>query len=197
MDYKVVMTFEYPGVPPDEKVLTDIGAQFAKIPCRTEDEIIAAAHDADAIITGLATQPFPRSVIEGLNKCRIISSLGIGCEGVDLVAATERGIYVTNVPDYCLEGVSDPTMALLLACARKLFRLDKAVREGRWDSLERPQIRYQIWTQMFRLKGQTLGLIGFGNVPRALVPKAKGFGMMVIAYSPHVPGDVVEGMGAG
>ena len=78
MDYKVVMTFEYPGLPPDEKVLTDIGAQFARIPCKTEDEIIAASHDADAIITGLAAQPlFTRRVIEGLNKCRVVSSIGI------------------------------------------------------------------------------------------------------------------------
>ena len=196
MDYKVVMTFEYPGLPPDEKVLTDIGAQFAKIPCKSGDELIAAAHDADAIITGLAAQPlFTRKVIEGLNKCRIISSLGIGYEGVDLDAATERGIYVTNVPDYCLEEVTDHSMAILLACARKLFRLDKAVREGKWDSLERPQIRYQIWPPMFRISGQTLGLIGFGNVPRALVPKAKGFGLKVIAYDPYASPGIAEEMG--
>jgi len=110
-------------------------------------------------------------------------------------AATERGICVTNVPDYCLEEVSDHTMALLLACARKLLPQDKAVREGKWDTLERPRIRYDIWPPMFRVRGQTLGLIGFGNVARALVPKAQGFGLRVIACSPHVGDDVVAGLG--
>jgi len=196
MDYKVVMTFQYPGLPPDEKVLTNIGAHFIKIPCNSEDEIITAAHDADAVITGLAVQPlFTRRVIESLNKCRIISSLGIGYEGVDLDAATEHGIYVTNVPDYCLEEVTDHSMAIILACARKLFQLDKAVREGKWDTLERPEIRYKIWPPMFRIRGQTLGLIGFGNVPRAMVPKAKGFGLKVIAYDPYAPPSIAEELG--
>ncbi|HJX70126.1 MAG TPA: C-terminal binding protein, partial [Dehalococcoidia bacterium] len=189
------MTVNYPGIPPDEKVLTDIGAQFAKIPCHSEEELIATAQDADAIITIPMNQLFPRRVIERLNKCRIISSPGIGYEGIDLAAATERGICVTNVPDYCLEEVSDHAMALLLACARKLFRLDKAVKEGKWDSLEKPQIRNKIWPPMFRIRGQTVGLIGFGRIPRALVPKAKGFGLRVIAHDPYAPPGIAEELG--
>ena len=195
MKFKVLLTVDYPGIPYDEKVLTDVGAKFAKIPCKTEDELIATAKDADAIITIPLMQAFPRRVIEKLDKCRIISSPGIGYDGIDLEAATERGICVTNVPDYCLEEVSDHAMALLLACARKLFRLDKAVREGKWDTLERPKIRYDIWPPMFRLKGQTLGLLGFGRIPRTIVPKAKGFGLRVITHDPYVPGEVAAELG--
>jgi len=195
MAFKIIMTVEYPGVPPDEKVITDVGAEFVKIPCHSEDEIIAAAHDADAIITIVAAQSFPRRVIEGLEKCRIIASVGIGYDGVDLAAASERGILVTNVPDYCLEEVSDHAMALLLACARKLFKLDRATREGKWDSAQKPYIRSNIWPPMFRLRGQTVGLVGFGQIPRTLTPKAKGFGMRVIAYDPYVPQKLADDLG--
>jgi len=195
MEFKVLLTVDYPGIPHDESVLTNVGAKFAKIPCKTEDELIATAKDADAIITIPLEQPFPRRVIEKLEKCRIISSPGIGYDGIDLEAATDHGICVTNTPDYCLEEVSDHAMALLLCCARKVYQQDKAVREGKWDSLERPKIRYDIWPPMFRIKGQTLGLMGFGRVPRTLTPKAQGFGMKVIAYDPYVPADVAAGMG--
>jgi len=195
MEFKVVLTVDYPGIPHDESVLTKVGAKFSKIPCKTEDELIAVAHDADAIITIPMEQAFPRRVIEKLDKCRIISSPGIGYDGIDLEAATERGICVSNFPDYCLEEVSDHAMALLLACARKLFQQDRAVREGKWDSLERPKIRFDIWPPMFRLREQTLGLMGFGRVPRTLVPKAQGFGMKVISHDPYVPADLAAGMG--
>ena len=192
MGYKVVQLLKYPLVF-DEKAYKEIGAEVVVIPCSTEDEIREASRDADAVITAL--QPITRKVIEGMEKCRIIQTIGIGYEGVDLDAATEKGILVSNVPDYCLEEVSDQAMALLLACARKLFPVMKAVREGKWDSIERPEIRYKIWPPMFRLRGQTLGIIGFGRIARTLVPKAKGFGMRIIAYDPYVDRKVAEEMG--
>ena len=197
MDFKVVMTIEFPGIPPDENAFSQLGAIFSKIPCHSEEEIITAAHDADAVITIATVQSFPRRVIERLNKCRIISSVGIGYEGIEVKAATEHGILVVNTPDYCLEEVSDHTMALILACARKLLPQDQAVRAGKWNSLERPEIRFKIWPPISRLRGQTLGLIGFGRIPRTLVPKAKGFGLRVIAYDPYVPSGIAEAQGVG
>lgn len=194
MAFKVAMTWHYPGVPTDEGVFREVGADFVRRNCETEEELVATAHDADAIITLSTAQPFPRRVIEKLTRCRIIASIGIGYEGVDVAAATEHAILVANVPDYCLEEVSDHTMALLLACARKLLRLDRAVKGGKWDTVERPRIRFDIWPPMSRLKGQTLGLIGFGKIPRALVPKAQGFGLRVISYDPYVSREVAEGL---
>ncbi|MDP2953350.1 MAG: C-terminal binding protein, partial [Chloroflexota bacterium] len=182
MAYKVVMTrAAYPGLPRDLDTYRSLGAQFSSVGCRNEEEIIAAARDADVIIS--AMQPITRRVIEKLERCRLICLIGIGYEGVDLQAATEHGILVANVPDYCQEEVSDHTMALLLACARKLFPVMDAVRAGKWDSMEKLEIRTKVWPPMFRLRGQTLGIVGLGRIGRAVVPKAQGFGLKVIAYS--------------
>jgi D-3-phosphoglycerate dehydrogenase len=85
-------------------------------------------------------------------------------------------------------------MALLLACARRILRLDKAVRKGNWGFPARHE-RTEVWSPMFRIKGQTLGIIGFGRVGRLIVPKAKGFGLRVIAYDPHVPSNVFKESG--
>jgi len=85
-------------------------------------------------------------------------------------------------------------MALLLACARKITRLDRAVRAGKWNSFEKREIRGKVLPPVFQLKRQTLGLIGFGKVSQAIVPKAKGFGLRVIAFDPYLPSDVFEQM---
>ena len=192
MTFKAVMTisFTYSGIPHDEKAYEEKGIEFSKVPCNTEDEIAIAASDADAIITGL--QPFGRKVIEQLAKCKLVHCIGIGYEGIDVQAATEHGICVSTPADYCLEEVSDHTMALILACARKIVRVDKTVKAGKWASAEKPEIRSKIWPPMFRLRGQTLGLIGFGNIPRTLTPKAKGFGLKVIVFDPYVSQETTE-----
>jgi D-3-phosphoglycerate dehydrogenase len=170
-----------------------IGAQLVKKLCRSEDDLISIAHDADAIITG--GEPYSRKVIEKLTKCRIISNIGIGYDGIDVEAATEHGIFITNVPDYCLEEMAEHTLALILACGRKLLRFNRAVREGKWDSRAPREIREKIRPPMFRLKGQTLGLIGLGRIPRTLVPKAKALGLRVIAYDPYVSKDAAAELG--
>src|SRR3990172_8324447 len=100
MAYKVVMTlFRYPGIPQDEGAYEKLGAQFLKAPCKTEDDIIQAAQEADIVVT--AMQPYSRRVIEALPRLRHICVIGIGYEGGGVEAATERGGVVANVPDYC------------------------------------------------------------------------------------------------
>ena len=195
MAFKAVLaiSFALPGLPHDEKAYKEKGIDFIKAPCQTEEEIIAAVSDADAVITGL--QPFNRNVIDKLSKCKLIHSIGIGYEGIDVKAATEHGICVSTPADYCLEEVSDHAMALILSCARKINRIDKAVRAGKWDSAAKPEIRSGIWPPMFKLKWQTLGLIGFGNIPRTIVPKAKGFGLKVIVFDPYIPREIGEKYG--
>lgn len=190
MSFKVVMVVPDPFIPHNEEDYRQIGAEFVSRPCETEDEIIAAAHDADFVIT--FKKPFTRKVIEKLNQCKMIFNVGTGYEAIDLTAATEHGVCVTYPGGYCTEEVAEHAMALILACARKVLRLDRAVRKGKWDSYERREIRFQILPPMFLLKGQTLGLIGFGRISRSLVPKAKGFELRVIAFDPYLPSHIFE-----
>jgi D-3-phosphoglycerate dehydrogenase len=196
MGFKVAITTlaDLPGLPHyGEEDYRKIGAHLVKKLCRSEDDLISIAHDADAIITG--GEPYSKRVIEQLTKCRIISNIGIGYDGIDVETATENGIFVTNVPDYCLEEMAEHTLALILACGRKLLRFDRAVREGKWDSRAPREIREKIRPPMFRLKGQTLGLVGLGRIPHTLVPKAKCLGLRIIAYDPYVNKDAVADLG--
>jgi len=199
MSFKVVQVIDQPGsaMPDYGEMLRQAGidAQFTKVNCTTEDEIIAAAGDADALI-GVATyQPFSRKVIEALPKCRFIMSMGIGFDKLDVQAASDHGVLAANVPDYCFEEMSDHAMALILACTRKIIKLDKTVKDGGWKAEADPDIQRNIWPTMARLKGQTLGLVGLGRIARALLPKAKGFGMRIIAYDPYLASGVFESLG--
>jgi len=193
MSFRVVMVVANPMIPHNEEDYRKIGAEFITRPCQTEDEIIAATQDADAVITMM--RPLARKVIEKLNRCKLIYNLGTGYEAIDVAAATEHGICVSYPDGYCTEEVAEHTMALILACARKLLRLDGAVRAGKWDSYEKKEIRLKILPPLFQLKGQTLGLIGFGSISRRLVPKARGFELRVIAFDPYVPSSVFEELG--
>ena len=149
------------------------------------DDIIAVAHDADAVIVCYAQ--ITADVIGGLTRCKVIGRTGLGVDNIDVPAAAARGITVTYVPDYCLREVSDHTMAMLLALARKVPLANKLVQSGRW---ELPPI-----VPLRRLEGQVLGLVGFGNIPRAVVPKAKAFGLTVIAHDPYVSKDALAAAG--
>ena len=189
MSFKVVDTFYASGIVPTyDELLTKLGAEVEKTFCTTEEELISACSEADAVIAlGIRITPgyiFSLKVIESLNKCRLIALTGIGYDSVDIAAATEKGICVANVPYYCLEEVSDHAMALILACARKFYQLFPDIKNGKWST----QADYlSALRPLHRLSGQTLGLIGFGNIARTLVPKARAFGLRIIAYSPHVP----------
>jgi D-3-phosphoglycerate dehydrogenase len=121
-------------------------------------------------------------MIAQMTRCRIISRFGIGVDNVDLAAATSARIVVTKVPDYCIEEVSDHALALLLAAGRKITQSNAQVHAGRW---EMPAV-----VPIHRLRGAVLGLAGFGRIPQLVAPKAKAFGLNVIAFDPYVPPDV-------
>jgi len=189
LGFRVVVTFYVPGIVPTyNELLTRLGADVEKTFCATEEELISACSEADAVIAlGIRITPgyiFSLKVIENLNKCRLIAITGIGYDNVDITAATEKSICVANVPYYCLEEVSGHTMALILACARKFYQLLPDIKSGKWST----QADYSSALKpLRRLSGQTLGLIGFGNIARTLVIKAKAFGFRINTYSPHVP----------
>ena len=158
--------------------LGPIGAEILEIPGSSEGEFIEGARDADALIA--RGRRISKSIIENLENCKIISVGSVGADAVDVAAATERGIVVTNVPDTFIEEVADHTMTLLLATYRRLTTMDKMVRENRWDE-GRPLL-----SGYPRLMGQTLGFISFGHVPRATALRAKPFGFHLLAYDPYI-----------
>jgi D-3-phosphoglycerate dehydrogenase len=189
LNFRVVVTFYVPDlIPTYDDSLIILGAEVDKAFCANEEELISACSEADAIIAlGIRITPgyvFSAKVIENLHRCRLIALTGIGYDNVDIAAATDKGICVANNPHFCLEEVSDHTMALILACARKFYQLVPDIKSGRWGT----QADYlDALKPLHRLSGQTLGLIGFGNIARTLVPKARAFGLRIIAFSPHVP----------
>ncbi|MBP1949775.1 C-terminal binding protein [Virgibacillus litoralis] len=181
--FKVVITDNnYDTIAPEIELLESIGAEVVSAQCKTEKEVIQAAKDADGIISQYA--PISRKVIEQLTNCKVVSRYGIGYDVIDVDAATEKGILVCNVTDYCIEEVSDHAFALLMASARKITEQDKAVRRGVWD--------YKVTAPIYRLSNQVLGLVGFGNIPQLLAKKAQAFGLRVIAHDPFIPVHTAE-----
>jgi len=183
MAFKVVMTSRVLSRRDIEEYQANLNIDFNTIPASTEDELIAAARDADAVITLM--QPHSRRVIENLKKCKLIVNAGTGFDTIDIRAATDNGIFVAYTGDYCKEEVAEHAMALLLCCARKITRLDRAVREGKWSAFEKREIRGKILPPIFQLKGQMLGLVGLGRIGSTVIPKARGFGLNVIAFDPN------------
>jgi D-3-phosphoglycerate dehydrogenase len=162
----------------EREALDPIGAEIVAVDASNEDEVIAQAKDADAIIGGrLSLTP---KVLAALEKCKIISGSGVGFDYVDVPSATKAGIVVTNVPDTFIEEVADHAMTLLLASWRRLITQDRIVREGRWGEGRRELSTYP------RLQGMTLGLVSFGNIPRLVSKRAKAFGLHVITFDPFI-----------
>jgi len=182
----VITDSNLPATGAEQAVLAELGAEVVQAQCHTEDQVIAAAAGADALLVQYA--PITSRVLDHLPRCRIISRYGIGVDNIDLAAATARGILVANVPDYCIEEVATHALALLLTCARKVLALDRSVRQGRWDTIG-------VARPVRRLSGQTLGLIGFGRIARALARSAQGLGLRVIAYDAYLGTEAAQGTG--
>jgi D-3-phosphoglycerate dehydrogenase len=176
----------FPSLDPAKAALARVDPELRMAKSASAEDILAVAREADAILVTYAK--LPGDLLRQLERCKVIGRFGLGVDNIDLPAAKEMGITVTYVPDYCLQEVSDHAMALLLALARKIPLSNTLVQAGRW---EMPAV-----VPIYRLEGRVLGLIGFGNIPRKLVPKARAFGLHVIAHDPFVAPDVVTSLGA-
>jgi D-3-phosphoglycerate dehydrogenase len=192
MNFKVVNLLPLPGVDFGDQLLEPLGATLVKRMSQTEDEILNIAKDADAVIGVPSFHPFNRSTLEGLSNCRIVAGIGIGYDQTDLEAATELGIAVTTVPDYCLDEVSSFAITLILALGHKLIKLDKAVREKQIVFTNDREALMERAYPILRMRDQTLGIIGLGKIGTATALKARGLGMRVIAHDPYVLGAVME-----
>jgi D-3-phosphoglycerate dehydrogenase len=161
----------------ESEALEGLDAEIVEAPTDIAG-FIAAAKDADAIYAkGI---PITREIIDGLERCKVIALGSVGVDSVDVKAATERGIPVTNIPDTFIEEVADHAMTLLLGGFRRLVEQDRMVRDGRWRE-GRPAL-----LKIPRLMGQTLGFISFGRVARAVARRAAPFGLRMMAYDPFV-----------
>jgi D-3-phosphoglycerate dehydrogenase len=175
----------FPSLDPAKAALARLDPEYRMAKSPSAADILAVARDADAVLVTYAK--LPGELLRQLTRCKAIGRFGLGVDNIDLPAAKELGIAVNYVPDYCLREVSDHAMALLLALARKIPLSNKLVQSGRWEV---PPI-----VPLRRLEGHVLGLIGFGNIPRALAPKAKSFGFKVITHDPYVGKDVLDKAG--
>jgi D-3-phosphoglycerate dehydrogenase len=175
----------FPSLDPAKAALAKLNPTFRMSKSANSDDIIAVAHDADAILVTYAK--LTRDILMQTTKCKAIGRFGLGVDNIDLTTAKEKGILVNYVPDYCIREVSDHAMALLLALIRKIPLSNKLVQSGRWEMPAVVPIR--------RIEGTVLGLVGFGHIPRLVAPKARAFGMKVMAYDPYVKPEAFKAAG--
>lgn len=146
-----------------------------------EEDLESFGKYADGVVAQIGF-PCGADLIEQIPNCKIIAASGVGFDHIDLDAAKERGIYVTNMPDYCTGEVSDHTVALALTITRRLRAYNEQVKRGEWNPLDTLPIR--------RLQGRTVGLLGFGRIAREVAKKFKPFGVKLIAHDGYVPESV-------
>jgi D-3-phosphoglycerate dehydrogenase len=139
---------------------------------------LAVEHQPAAIMTNWA--PVSAAAIAASPSLRIVTRLGVGLDNIAVAEATRRGIWVTNVPDYCVEEVSDHAVGMLLAWARGLTRFDREVKAGRWEPAS---------ARLRRVRDLTCGIIGFGRTGRRSAEKLSGFGMRLLAHARHTVAD--------
>lgn len=180
----MVSDYPFEDLEIENRMLGEIDAEV--IDCDKDAEFSEEAKDADAILT--TYDDVNREIIESLEKCQIIARYGIGVDNVDIEAATEKGMYVTNVPDYCIHEVADHALALMLTYLRKVIPYQNSTKSGEWD--------ISVGEPIHRLQGLTLGLMGFGKIARELAKKAKAIGLDIITSDPYISEDIVEEIGA-
>ncbi|MCI2256820.1 C-terminal binding protein [Domibacillus sp. PGB-M46] len=179
MTFKVLLTdYEFAHLEYEEQVFNESGLdiQFIKKQCKTEEDVIEHAKDADALLNQYA--PISKRVIDSLEKTKVISRYGVGVNTIDIDSAQAKNITVANVPDYGMEEVSNHALALLLSWARKVTLLNNEVKQGNWD--------FKACVPIHRFDKQTVGVLGFGRIPRRFIEKVKPLGFQTAAYDPFV-----------
>lgn len=183
--YRVVVTDDrYGSYQEENDVLSELGIEVEVHDFKDRTEAKSVLKDADGVLVNLF--PMTREIILSMNNCKVISRYGVGYDNVDVEAATEKKIWVSRVPDYSMEDTSDHAFALLLNSIRKITYRDRMVRKGKWNL-------HKDWPS-FRIKGKTLGLIGFGNISRTLFRKVSGFKLgKILIFDPYIhPNEIIR-----
>ncbi len=184
---KIVITdYRFPDVEQERRAVEAVGGTLVTGQATTEDQVADLCRDADGVLTARA--PVGARAISAMQRCRIIVRYGIGVDTVDVAAATARGIFVANVPDYCLDEVSDHALTLLLMLNRQMIPAIALATENTWAVGKMPPLQ--------RLRGQTCGLIGCGRIGSLLAGKVSALGMRVIIQDPYLSELRAREMGA-
>jgi D-3-phosphoglycerate dehydrogenase / 2-oxoglutarate reductase len=181
----VVAGAAFASLEPETRALAAIGAVVIDARGLDAAQTLELCRDADGVMTDYFR--CSAEVITKLERCRVVCQYGVGLDQIDVEAATGAGIYVTHTPAYCVDELADHALALMLAVARNVVRFDRAVRAGIWD--------YACAGPMRRLRGRTLGLVGFGRAGQALAPRAQALGLHVVAADPAVDDAVFASAG--
>lgn len=185
--YRMLMdTHDWDSIETEKNILEKVGCQVVPLVFSNDQGLLAAIRDADALLPRYVN--IQRHHIQHMTRCQIIARSGIGVDIVDVGTATEQGIWVTNVPDYCAEEVADHAVSLVLACVRKLAVYRQEVQKGIW--------KWQSGKSIARLSQSTFGLIGFGKIGKLIWQRMKAFGCRGLIYDPYVPADAVAEQGA-
>ena len=185
--FRIVLTdYRYESIQPFFDIYNQYSdVEFVPMQLHTKEDIMRETEFADAVQCHF--EKLDVDVIKNLKRCRVIARSAVGVDNIDLNAANEMKIPVANVPDYCIEEVSNHVMLLILNCAKKFNLLEQAAKKGTWD--------YSVVKPVHAIRDQTLGLVGCGNIARGIIAKAKAFGMNVIGYDPFLPEETFEKFG--
>jgi D-3-phosphoglycerate dehydrogenase len=176
----VITDCDHGGVGPERAVLDGHDVELRVLDCRTPEEVAGQAGDADVLINQYV--PITGAVLDALPRCRLVVRYGVGVDNVDVEAATGRGVWVANVPDYGRDEVADHTLALALSLLRGVVVLDRSVRAGVWELEGARPLR--------RLSTLTWGVVGCGAIGRGVAGRAAGLGMRVLGHDlPEVPSE--------
>ena len=186
MKPKVVIAYTgFGDIELEKKILSQIDVEIIHSENLSSPEALEAVKDADAVIVTL--QRVTGDIIRTMKKCRIISRSGTGLDTIDIPVATECGIWVTYVPDYSIDEVSAHAIALIMSLARGIPFLSQSTRNGTWNPAA--------WGPIYRLKDQTLGILGLGRIGQATAEKGRGLGLNVIAFDPYADQEVADKLG--
>jgi len=167
---------DYDDVEIERGILEAAGLEVVELQARSEDELIAGARGCAAIVNQYAY--VGAKTLAAIPTCRLVARYGIGVDIVDVEAATQRGVLVTNVRDYCTEEVADHAIGMMLTLARRIPQYDRAAHAGTW--------RWQAARPVHRLRGGVMGIVSFGRIGKAIAERAPPFGIEAIAYDPYV-----------
>lgn len=183
---KVVITdYDFGNVSVEREILEAAGAEVIALQAKSEQDLFDVAPTCAAMMNQYAR--VGKDTISRMQKCEVIARYGVGVDIVDVETASERGILVTNVQDYCTEEVADHAISLWLTLARKLPDYDRATHAGIW--------KWQSGQPVYRLRGRTMGVVSYGKIGQAIGTRARAFGVNVIAYDPFLPADVAASLG--
>jgi D-3-phosphoglycerate dehydrogenase / 2-oxoglutarate reductase len=175
--WKVVITdCDHPDIEEEKKIFTRIGVELIWAQTKEEKEILLACKEADGLLNQYALMT--RRVLENLPRCKVIARYGVGVDSIDLRAATDLGIVVANVPDYCIDEVAIQTVTLLLSLIRKVVFFDQKVRSGQWD--------FRQGMPIYRIRGKTMGLVGCGKIGLEVAKMMSSMGVRVTAFDPYI-----------